>query len=485
MKRTMMIWAATMTGLLALSSAFAVPMTVNYSGRLEAQNGLPYDGEVDVMASLWNAATGGTNLLEQDFGTILVENGLLRVALNDAALANVIKTNDAVWIQFTLDGEPMMPRQMLTSVPYALKADDSLSLGGVLAGNFVKKSDKVANAALPTNGLAWVSNGGMSNEFADVKSSWAGPAQNITDYPGLGAQAMVTAAEGSNSYMTDLTIYTQFSLTLNSFVEVILVPPAGTGVGAITLYNNASGKLNAGTYADTWTPGNLPALTALLNKNVAGAWTLTIVDTTQDAAPGTVVGSLQKFDVEYDAVRSNHIKINGKLDVAGDITATGMVKATGFQGDGSLLKGITPIIGVTVFESATRKPLAGAVSITMESFMVNKKSPTSILLIDGSISGHTNASGSMQQGWKYGAGAEVLGQGLMYEANVHAKAFPTKAIISGHTTTGPQTLVFRYFCPNGDGGNRPFAVYNPNGSDDGRLGQTRSIYTVWEIEPNF
>lgn len=485
MKRFMMIWAATTCGLLAISSAFAVPMTVTYSGRLEAQNGMPYDGEVDVITSLWNAATGGTNLLEQDFGTIVVESGLLRIALNDAALSNVIKTNDDVWIQFTLDGEPMMPRQMLTSVPYAIKADDALSLGGVLAGNFVKKTDKVANAALPTNGLAWVSNGGMSNEFADVKSSWTGPVQNVTDYPGLGAQATVTAAEGSNSYMTDLTIYTQFTLTLNSFVEVILVPPAGTGVGAITLYNNASGKLNAGIYADTWTPGNLPALGALLTKNVAGTWTLTITDTTQDAAPGTVVGVLQKFDVEYDAVRSNHIKINGKLDVAGDIQATGMVKATGFQGDGSLLKGITPIIGVTVFESATRKSLGGAASIVMESFTVNKKSPTSILLIEGSISGHTNASGSMQQGWKLGSGTEVLGQGLQYTADPHAKTFPTRAVITGHTTTGPQTMVFRYFCPNNDTGNRPFAIYNPNSSDDGRLGQTRSIYTVWEIEPNF
>lgn len=57
------------------------------------------------------------------------------------------------------------------------------------------------------------------------------------------------------------------------------------------------------------------------------------------------------------------------------------------------------------------------------------------------------------------------------------------AVISGHSTTGPQTLTFRYYAVNGDTGNRPFVNYNPNASDDARLAQTCSVYTVWEIAP--
>jgi hypothetical protein len=141
------------------------------------------------------------------------------------------------------------------------------------------------------------------------------------------------------------------------------------------------------------------------------------------------------------------------------------------------------IINITTRVNNTRAALSVGNSLTMESFVVDKKSPTSYLLIDGAVAGYGNYSGSMQQGWRLGSGTEVLGQALMYEANVHSKLFPTKVIISGHATTGPQTLVFRFFAANASGGERPFNVYNPNGADDARLGQTQSVYTVTEIEP--
>ena len=70
----------------------------------------------------------------------------------------------------------------------------------------------------------------------------------------------------------------------------------------------------------------------------------------------------------------------------------------------------------------------------------------------------------------------------MYDDTTHGRLCSTKAVIAGHATVGPQTLVFRYFAVNGGGGNRPFRTYNPNQSDDGRLAQTQSVHTVWEID---
>mgnify|MGYP003680075776 CR=1 FL=1 len=57
----------------------------------------------------------------------------------------------------------------------------------------------------------------------------------------------------------------------------------------------------------------------------------------------------------------------------------------------------------------------------------------------------------------------------------------TSAKISGHTTTGAQNLVFRYFLANGASDNHPFVVYNPNATDDARLGQTQSVYIINEV----
>jgi hypothetical protein len=141
------------------------------------------------------------------------------------------------------------------------------------------------------------------------------------------------------------------------------------------------------------------------------------------------------------------------------------------------------VVNVTTFVSSTRVVMPDAATITMESFTVDKKSPTSNLLIEGTISGWADASGSMTQGWRLGSGTEVTAQSLFYDEGDHSKLFPSSAWITGHTTTGPQTLVFRYFTANGGGGNKPFVTYNPNGTDDARLAQTRSVYRVWEIEP--
>lgn len=98
-----------------------------------------------------------------------------------------------------------------------------------------------------------------------------------------------------------------------------------------------------------------------------------------------------------------------------------------------------------------------------------------------SISGFANSAGAVTQGWKLGAGTEVIAQGIQYDENIYAKIYMTKAIIAGHVVTGPQTLVFRYFTANNATAS-PFQVYNPNAADDARLAQTQSVYTVWEIE---
>jgi hypothetical protein len=138
---------------------------------------------------------------------------------------------------------------------------------------------------------------------------------------------------------------------------------------------------------------------------------------------------------------------------------------------------------MTIVESATRMQISTAISIVLESFLFDKKSPTSFLLIEGTISAKNSDSGSMQQAWRLGSGTEVLAQSVTYTSFNHSIVIPTRAVIAGHTTTGPQIMTFRYYTVDGSTGSRPFGVYNPNSTDDSRLGQTRSVYVIWEFEP--
>ncbi len=69
----------------------------------------------------------------------------------------------------------------------------------------------------------------------------------------------------------------------------------------------------------------------------------------------------------------------------------------------------------------------------------------------------------------------------MYSVDAYNKTFPTQAILTGDTSTGTQTMTFRYYTANGSTTDRPFIVHNPNSTDDARLAQTCSVYTVFEI----
>ena len=139
------------------------------------------------------------------------------------------------------------------------------------------------------------------------------------------------------------------------------------------------------------------------------------------------------------------------------------------------------VLDVTTYTSGTRQAFAASASLTMASFSVNKLSSTSTLVIHGTMSGRGENAGHVQQGWKLGSGTEFNGQTCSYQNNGLGRVLSTAAVISGHTTTGSQTMVFRYYAPNGSS-NKPFDVYNPNATDDARLAQTSSVFIVTEVE---
>ena len=139
------------------------------------------------------------------------------------------------------------------------------------------------------------------------------------------------------------------------------------------------------------------------------------------------------------------------------------------------------VLDVTTYTSGTRQAFAASASLTMASFTVNKLSSTSTLVIHGTMSGRGEHAGDIQQGWKLGSGTEFNGQTCSYQNNTLGRVLSTAAVISGHTTTGSQTMVFRYYSVNSTT-NKPFDVYNPNASDDPRLAQTSSLFSVTEVE---
>src|SRR5262245_48514599 len=112
-----------------------------YQGLLR-QGGAPANGTFDMTFGLFDVATGGAALSSQTAPGVPVANGLFTVALDFGA---GVFTGDARWLEVTVAGTPLSPRQPVNAAPYALFARNDWSLtgnGGTSAGlQFVGTTD--------------------------------------------------------------------------------------------------------------------------------------------------------------------------------------------------------------------------------------------------------------------------------------------------------------------------------------------------------
>ena len=98
------------------SGCHAAGTAFTYRGRLQ-QNGSPVDGTVNMAIGLWDAATDGNPIGPiADPAPVQVTNGLFVVTLDYGNVFN----GDARWLEVSVNGTTLSPRQPISGVPYAL-----------------------------------------------------------------------------------------------------------------------------------------------------------------------------------------------------------------------------------------------------------------------------------------------------------------------------------------------------------------------------
>lgn len=127
MKKLML---AALTSSLTLGAMADAPEILRYQGRLVDGNTLVND-TLPMSFKLFNSTSGGS-LLYEDSSSVLVVDGLYATYIGDDTVTGSLTdalTNAAVFLEVTIDGETLSPREQLTSVPYALntKADPTPS----------------------------------------------------------------------------------------------------------------------------------------------------------------------------------------------------------------------------------------------------------------------------------------------------------------------------------------------------------------------
>jgi hypothetical protein len=117
---TAQVWAKPLTNLTAAPGPSAT--TINYQGRLSDSDGIPLDGTYGMTFALYDALTDG-NLIwgPEAYTAVEVSDGLFSVGLGSRTSGGIPTTtwNGDRYLEITVAGETLEPRELIRSVPIA------------------------------------------------------------------------------------------------------------------------------------------------------------------------------------------------------------------------------------------------------------------------------------------------------------------------------------------------------------------------------
>ncbi len=137
-------WAASQTvasaptaspSIAAASAPTAVPPLVPFAGTALDASGKPLSSPSSITFLIYKDENGGEPLFAETQSVPLDASGRYKVQLGATVAGglptDLFSTGEARWLEVQVAGETPQPRLLLVSVPYALKAADAATLGGL------------------------------------------------------------------------------------------------------------------------------------------------------------------------------------------------------------------------------------------------------------------------------------------------------------------------------------------------------------------
>ncbi len=197
-----------LAGFLAGCSGASLGPLMSYQGRLTNPSGQPLNGTFSFRFRLFHSVTGGTAIYTQT-QNIVVTDGLFDTSVGPTSILSNVRPEmlaRPLWMDVTINGEVLAPRQQLLGAPYAF----TLMPGAVVSSTFTSAVAGVATDAILTL----------------VNSSTAADALPVLRIEGIGGLEMagLNAGDGDeegvifsqrSSIHSDLRIASNDELTLD------------------------------------------------------------------------------------------------------------------------------------------------------------------------------------------------------------------------------------------------------------------------------
>src|SRR5260370_5085925 len=166
----------------ATNASTVVPTLMKFSGTLTDVSGKSLTGTVGVTIYLYKDEQGGAPLWMETQNVRSDKNGHYSVVLGTTTAqglpTDLFASGEARWLGVQAQGQAEQPRVLLLSVPYALKAGDAQTVGGLPPSAFVLAAAAVGNATTTTASTAAGSRSGSAPPPASSNVTTTGGTAN-------------------------------------------------------------------------------------------------------------------------------------------------------------------------------------------------------------------------------------------------------------------------------------------------------------------
>lgn len=229
---------------LLIGNAFAdAPKTMDYQGYLTDAAGTPVNGSRSMVFQLYTVSSAGAPVWSETQPAVTVTNGIYQTILGSVNALN-LAFDQTYYLGVAVGGDPeMVPRQQLTSAPYAL---------GLAPGSTVTLSDSASTATA----LSVTSNSTNANAFSVTKTGLNGNGGSFVINEAtnnFGAVYGYTQGTGSAIFGVATTSASAGQFDISGAANpkpALLAQTSGTGNAGRFLVNNAS-STNHTVYANT------------------------------------------------------------------------------------------------------------------------------------------------------------------------------------------------------------------------------------------